>query len=165
MALKKVGARKAPAASAVRARAIANGYRSGLEETIAEQLKAHGIEGVFEALKIHYTPPLKVRTYTPDFPLPNGIVVESKGLFKTDDRTKHKNIKAEHPDLDIRFVFSNSRQKLSKGSPTTYGKWCETNGFLYADKVIPEEWLQEPPDPVRIAALADVTVPPKKSTT
>lgn len=151
-----------PNKQTARQRAVANGYRSGLEERIANELAAKGINVRFESIKIGYTPPVKSRTYTPDFPLPNGITIESKGRFLTEDRQKHKNIKAEHPDLDIRFVFSNSRAKLSKGSPTTYANWCDQYGFLYADKSVPDEWLNEPPEPRRLAALARAIVTPKK---
>ncbi len=73
----------------------------------------------------------------------NGIIVEVKGRFTSDDRRKHVAIKKQHPDLDIRFVFENSRRKLSKGAKSTYATWCERNKFLYADRVIPEEWLKE----------------------
>jgi len=79
----------------------------------------------------------------PDFKLPNGIIVETKGRFVLADRKKHKLIKEQHPELDIRFVFSNSNTKISKKSKTTYGAWCEKLGILYADKTIPEEWLKE----------------------
>lgn len=142
-------------------RAKVAGYRSGLEEKIAADLEAKGIKVRFESISIPYTPPIKTRKYTPDFPLENGIIIETKGRFVTEDRQKHKYIKAEHPDLDIRFVFSNSRAKLSKGSPTTYAMWCEQYGFLYADKSIPDEWLNEPPEPRRMAALASVSIPKK----
>jgi hypothetical protein len=53
-------------------------------------------------------------------------------------------IQEQYPELDIRFVFSNSKARLSKLSQTTYGMWCDKNGFLYSDKTIPEEWLNEP---------------------
>ena len=76
--------------------------------------------------------------------LPNGIIVETKGIFDSDDRKKHTLIQTQHPELDIRFVFTNSKAKLYKGSPTTYGAWCEKNGFKYADKLIPASWLAEP---------------------
>jgi len=82
------------------------------------------------------------KSYTPDFILPNGVIVESKGRFTTDDRMKHLEIKKQHPELDIRFVFSNSRAKIRKGSKTTLGMWADKNGFMYADKRIPEEWLK-----------------------
>ena len=144
-----------------RQRAVANGYRSGLEERIAEELAAKGIHVKFESVKVYYTPPTKTRSYTGDFPLSNGILIESKGRFVTEDRQKHKAIKAEHPDLDVRFVFSNSKTKLSKGSKTTYANWCDQYGFLYADKSIPQEWLDEPPCPVRIAALERASIKPK----
>ena len=54
---------------------------------------------------------------------------------------EHLKIKDQHPFLDIRFVFSNSRAKLNKGAKSTYGDWCDKHGFLYADKRIPDEWL------------------------
>ena len=41
------------------------------------------------------------------------------------------------------FIFNNSKSKISKVSATTYGKWCEKNGFKYADKVVPQEWIEE----------------------
>lgn len=132
---------------------MANGYRSGLEERIAKELAEKGIHVVFEGCKVFYTPPVKTRSYTPDFPLPNGIVVETKGRFMTDDRQKHKMIAEEHPHLDIRFVFSNPNAKISKGSKTSYADWCIKYGFLFAGKSIPQEWLDEPPCPRRLAAL------------
>ena len=146
-------------ASIVRERALKAGYRSGLEEDVSKDLSSRGIMADYEAISIPYCPPSRLRRYTPDFVLPNGIIVETKGQFVTDDRTKHKNIKAEHPELDVRFVFSNSRNKLSKVSRTTYAAWCRQYGFLFADRRVPQEWIEEPPCPRRIAALARIAVP------
>lgn len=139
-------------------RGLIAGYRSGLEDKVAAELKARGIKVAYESFSIPYTPPLKTRRYTPDFPLPNGIIVETKGRFITADRQKHKYIKAEHPDLDIRFVFSNSKTKLTKGSKTTYAAWCEAYGFQCADKSIPEDWLNEPPCPKRLKAIENISI-------
>lgn len=122
----------------------ASAYRSGLEEKLADQLESAGVYPVFEQYEVHYEIPASMHRYTPDFLLPNGIIVEGKGLFGADDRKKHTLIRKQHPGLDIRFVFTSSRSKLYKGSPTTYGMWCKKNGFKYADKVIPKEWLCEP---------------------
>ncbi|MFN4278325.1 MAG: hypothetical protein ACK4FJ_18685 [Ferrovibrio sp.] len=133
------------------------GYRSGLEDKIAEQLRGLGIEPNYEALTIRYTPPQKTHRYTPDFPLDNGVIVESKGRFVSKDRVKHLAVKAEHPDLDIRFVFSNSRTRLSKISKTTYADWCVKHGFQFADKLIPLAWINEPPCERRLAALRKAT--------
>ena len=44
------------------------------------------------------------RNYNPDFILPNGIICEAKGYFKSADQRKHKLIK-NSPEKDIRFVF------------------------------------------------------------
>lgn len=122
--------------------AIKHGYRSGLEDTLAQQLKDAKIKAEYETVKIEWED-LMYRTYTPDFVLPNGVIVESKGLFKAEDRRKHLKIKEQHPDLDIRFVFSNSRSKLSKGAKSSYADWCIKHKFPYADKTIPEEWMKE----------------------
>lgn len=119
------------------------GFRSGLEEKIAAQLGALGVPVRYEEETIEYLKPAKRSKYTPDFVLPNGIIVETKGRFVTADRQKHVLIKEQHPEIDIRFVFSNSRNRISKTSKTTYAMWCEKNGFLFADKEIPKEWLNE----------------------
>jgi hypothetical protein len=121
--------------------AIKNGYRSGLEDKISEDLKDRKVKFEYEKLKIKYEVH-ENRTYTPDFTLPNGIIIESKGRFTPEDRKKHLLIKKQHPDLDIRFVFSNSKGKIRKGSKTSYAYWCEKHGFLYADKRIPDEWVK-----------------------
>jgi hypothetical protein len=136
-----------------RVRAIANGYRSGLEEKISQQLESASIQFTYEKHKLNWTDPAKLRKYTPDFVISsNGIIVESKGRFLTADRQKHKVIKAQYPELDIRFVFSNENTRISKQSPTTYAKWCESNGFLYASKLIPVDWLNEEPTQERLEA-------------
>jgi hypothetical protein len=124
------------------ARGRKHGYRSGLEDRISDQLKGLSVPFTYEEVKIKFQVN-EVRTYTPDFQLPNGIIIESKGRFVGADRKKHLLVKKQHPHLDIRFVFSNSRAKINKGSGTSYGDWCYKNGFLYADKLIPEEWISE----------------------
>jgi len=121
--------------------AVKNGYRSGLEEVVDGALKQRNIDGEYEKHKIKYTIPATDHTYTPDFRLPNGIFVETKGRFVIEDRKKHVLIRKQHPELDIRFVFQNSKNKIRKGSPTTYADWCVKHGFIYADKTIPQEWL------------------------
>lgn len=118
------------------------GFRSGLEEKVGAQLDRLGIKAEYETTKIKYLKPAKTSTYTPDFVLPNGIIVETKGRFLTADRQKHLLVKQQYPELDIRFVFSNSRSKISKQSKTTYADWCNKHGFSYADETIPEEWLK-----------------------
>ena len=124
------------------AHGLKHGYRSGLEDKVSKQLQESGVSFEYETLKIQYEVN-ETRRYTPDFILPNGIIIETKGRFVAADRKKHLLIQQQHSHLDIRFVFSNSRAKLSKGAKSTYAEWCEKHGFLYADKEIPQEWLQE----------------------
>lgn len=119
-------------------------YRSGLEERVARQLHELGVEFEYETLKIRYTKPAEETYYTPDFILPNNIIVETKGQFPTADRKKHKIIKQQFGDkYDIRFVFSNPNQRIGKKSKTTYAAWCERFGFQYAKEKIPLEWIKE----------------------
>jgi len=122
---------------------VVHGYRSGLEEKVSAQLVAAGINAAYEETKIEYIKPERTAKYTPDFVLPNGIIIETKGRFLTDDRQKHLLVKAQHPQLDIRFVFSRSATTISKASKTTYALWCQKYGFKYADKLIPQAWLKE----------------------
>jgi hypothetical protein len=117
------------------------GFKSGLEETISQQIESKGIKVEYETEKVPYIIPASNHTYSPDFKLPNGIRVETKGRFVAADRKKHLLVKAQNPNLDIRFVFSNSKNKITKNSKTTYADWCEKNGYKYSDKVIPEDWF------------------------
>jgi len=119
------------------------GFKSGLEENISQQIASKGIEVQYESEKVAYIIPASEHTYHPDFKLPNGIRIETKGRFVIADRKKHLLVKEQNPNLDIRFVFSNSKNKINKRSKTTYGDWCDKHGFKYADKVIPDEWFLE----------------------
>jgi hypothetical protein len=119
------------------------GFKSGLEETISNQIASKGIEVQYESEKVAYIIPASEHNYHPDFKLPNGIRIETKGRFVIADRKKHLLVKEQNPNLDIRFVFSNSKNKINKRSKTTYADWCDKNGFKYADKVIPDEWFLE----------------------
>jgi hypothetical protein len=103
------------------------------------------VDGDYEGEKIEYVKPESRHKYTRDFRLPNGIIVETKGIFTADDRKKHLLIKEQHPHEDIRFVFTRSNSRISKVSSTTYADWCRKNGFQFADKDVPDAWLQEPP--------------------
>jgi hypothetical protein len=141
-------------ASAMRGRS--EGYRSGLEDAIAKQIAEHGIPVQYEMFPLKYTVPERLARYTPDFILPNGIVIETKGRFVTADRTKHRLIKEQYPDLDVRFVFSNPNTKIGKKSKTTYGMWCDRLGIPYAAKTIPVEWLMAAPTPRRLKAAQNI---------
>ena len=115
-------------------------YRSGFEQTLANQLQRSGVAFEYETVKLEYQ---KIATYTPDFILPNGIIIEAKGVWTVEDRTKHLLVRQQHPHLDIRLVFMNAFNKIRKGSNTTYARWCEKKNIIYAHKTIPKSWLSQ----------------------
>lgn len=131
----------------------ADGYRSGLESGLGKQLTRQGVDFEYETLVVPFTQPAKDRRYTPDFFLPNAIVIETKGQFTSADRQKHLMVRDAWPELDIRFVFSRSSTRISKASKTTYAVWCNTKGFLYADRLVPLEWIREKPSQAALEAL------------
>ena len=122
---------------------VLHGFRSGLEDLNAEVLIRAGVEVEYEQYKLKYTQPAKLRTYTPDFILPNGIVIETKGHFTTADRQKHLMIRQSWPNLDLRFVFSNANQRISKQSKTRYCDWADHKKFRWANSTIPKTWINE----------------------
>jgi hypothetical protein len=138
------------------ARHVQAAYRSGLEEAVAEQLLQAGVVAAYETYKVPYVTPATPHVYTPDWVLPNGIVLETKGRFESADRKKHELIKAQHPNLEVRFVFSRSKSTISKTSKTTYGMWAEKRGYQYSDKWVPTEWLTEPAKPEWLEAVAQL---------
>lgn len=128
---------------------LKHGFRSGLEDATAVNLEARGVSFTYENEKLPYVIPETRHTYTPDFHLKSllpgvkDIIVETKGKFEPADRKKHIFVRAANPNRDIRFLFNRSKSPIRKGSKTTYAMWCEENGFKYADKVVPQEWLEE----------------------
>ena len=129
--------------SKTRANAIKHGYRSGFEHKVSDQLKENKIKFGYETTVIDYIRPQTNHTYTIDFTLPNGILVETKGRWVIEDRKKHLLIKKQHPELDIRIVFMSGKTKIRKGSKTTYGSYCDKHGIPWAEKTIPQEWFSE----------------------
>ena len=122
--------------------------KSGLEEVIYNYLKDNKVHFVYEGMKIKFELPTQKKSYTPDFPINDRFIVEAKGAFNSADRKKHKLIREQHPELDIRFIFSNSKTKIGKKSLTTYGKWCELFKFKFhciqsTKTPFPQEWLNE----------------------
>lgn len=119
-------------------------YKSSLEQLIALGLEARGVPVLYETQTLEYVEPATDHKYTPDFILPNGIIIEAKGYLTSEDRTKMKQVKASNPFSDIRFVFQRATNKLNKKSPTTYGDWATKYGFPFAERLVPDAWIQEP---------------------
>ena len=114
-------------------------FRSQLEEKVSDLLCELGIDYEYEPTKVPYQ---IQHNYTPDFLLPNGIYLETKGYWDAADRRKMKAVKEQNPDLDIRMVFQAPFNTISKKSKTTYAKWCEKHDIPWtAWHNIPMEWL------------------------
>lgn len=113
---------------------------SRFEAELRAEIEANGIIGTHKTEKIPYS---KDHVYIPDFQLPNGVIIEAKGYFPPEDRSKMLAVKNCNPDKDIRLVFLSPNSKLNKDSKTTYAQWAEKNGFQWASKHIPIEWLYE----------------------
>jgi predicted nuclease of restriction endonuclease-like RecB superfamily len=131
-------------------------YRSGLEDSIGNFLTKQGVKYEYEKEKIKYIIPESSHIYTPDFSFKasdgHTIYIEGKGIWEYSDRYKHLLLKRQYGDrLDIRFIFTRSKSRITKESKTTYADICEGLGrgpfrgvrWRYADKQIPREWLKE----------------------
>lgn len=113
-------------------------FRSKFEARIAAGLTKQGVDFKYEAVALPYTLELQ---YTPDFVLPNGVIVETKGVFPTEDRRKMAAIKRQYPQLDIRLCFMKADVKLSKAPKSlAYWQWAERHGFLWCEGAIPPSW-------------------------
>lgn len=132
------------------------GYRSGLEEKVADHMTALGWDWVYEdpvqccfnytktvykgALETNkqiHPPPrgskvVQVCRYTVDFCVtrPDGSkwYIETKGYFPPADRAKHKRILEQYPNTDIRILFENNLP-LSKGNRMRYRDWCNDHNI------------------------------------
>ena len=123
----------------VRYEARLAGFRSGFERTINANLLSRGVKFTYETLQVPY---ILTGTYNPDFILESGIIIEAKGLLDRESKRKMIAVKKQHPELDIRFIFADGDKKVP-GTKQTHGQWASRNGYKWADREVPEEWLHE----------------------
>jgi hypothetical protein len=119
--------------------------RSGFELKAAKHMDSLNVDYEYETLKLSYEIPASIHVYTPDFRLPNGIIVEAKGRFTPADRRKMALVIEQHPDKDIRLLFMIDNT-LSKVSKTKYSDWCTKRGIkcvVSRAGEIPQEWFDE----------------------
>lgn len=115
-------------------------FRSGFEKKIWEEAEGP-ITHEPDSVDIRYT---TTSRYIPDFQLPNGILIETKGYFPPRDRSKMLKVKKQNPKLDIRFVFQRPNNKITKSKNSImYWEWAERHGFKWADGHIPLKWWKE----------------------
>jgi hypothetical protein len=143
-------------------------FRSTFEANVAKDLEKKGCKYRYEKLVLPYYKPIKNKlyylesdnrteyleldrgeefytrhTYTPDFLLENGIVIEVKGWLEPKDRHKHILIKSQYPSLDLRFVFYNPSSSLNLKTTGTCAQWCDKWGFKYSKLRVPTSWIKE----------------------
>ncbi len=128
-------------------------FASKAECEFAKDLETKDINWEYEPEKFEWwPPPVKVRTYTPDFKIVRAdgsyFYVEFKGYLRPGDKTKMRAIKKQNPDVDIRFVFMNAYKYASKnirkdGTRQMYHEWATMYGYQWAHQVMPQEWLDE----------------------
>lgn len=115
------------------------------EERVIADLDERGVSYQYEPDKMAY---YVERHYIPDLAV-GSMIVELKGYFRQDSQRKMKAIKAQYPDLDIRFVFQKASstiqgaKKRKDGSKMTCAEWADRQGFVWAEETIPKEWLDE----------------------
>lgn len=131
-----------------RAIALKYGYKSGLEQLVAEQIKSFDFPLNYETKILNYIVPERAAKYTPDFVFTkkNGelMYIETKGRWTSIDRLKMKHVLASNPGIDIRMVFQAPTQKISKNSKTTYEAYAHKLGITHVGKkIIPAEWFDE----------------------
>jgi hypothetical protein len=120
--------------------------RSKLEERFESILQDYEVNYAYEVTKIPYVVPESKHTYTVDWTLGNGVLLETKGyLSDHQERNKYVLLKKQHPDLDLRFVFDNPN-KLCGGTKMTHAKWAEKYEFKYCgikdvDQI--KSWVKE----------------------
>lgn len=116
------------------------------EQRVAKKLTDQGVAFIYEP---HALPYSVERKYIPDL-LIGDIYIELKGFFRQDAQRKMKAVKAQHPDLDIRFLFQRGNspvhgaKKRKDGTKMTCAEWADRYGFTWAEgEVIPQEWINE----------------------
>jgi hypothetical protein len=120
--------------------------RSKLEVQFEEILQSFDTTYEYEITKIHYIVPESKHTYTVDWTIINGVLIETKGYLSDHaERNKYILLKKQHPELDLRFVFANP-QKLCGGMKTTHAEWATKNEFKWCSIKDTEQirsWVKE----------------------
>jgi len=132
-------------------------YRSKFEAKIAKELKDAGVKFTYETYSYEYEEPLRknrakcgdcngtnlvrVGSYTPDFFLSSGYIIETKGRFTAADRRKMLAVKKDYPDEKIVMLFMRDN-KIHKNSTTHYSDWRMENDYEYAIGTPNPRWLK-----------------------
>lgn len=132
-------------------------FKSRIEYETGLQLMKEEIEFEYESQSYNYTISIPhtfcgecdskdikgTKSYTPDFFLPGGIVIECKGRFTPAERKKHAAMKEQYPELDLRILFQRN-DWITKRHKARYGDWCDAKGITWAvGMTLPWEWIND----------------------
>lgn len=109
-------------------------YRSQLEVKVANYLEIKSTPFKYEAEKLTYVIPETKHVYTPDFIIEYKgykLYIESKGYWRAEDRKKTMLILESNQDIYFLMLFQDENKKISKGSKTSYAKFCSKNDIEY----------------------------------
>lgn len=129
-------------------------FRSRFEYNIAMTLWNKGIKFEYERESWEYhadvyqgmcadcggNKVISMRKYTPDFFLPNGLVVEAKGRLDPPTRTQLLAVMESNPDKELVLLFAKDNW-MTKAHKNRYSDWCEKHNIDYSIGSIPDEWL------------------------
>jgi hypothetical protein len=135
-----------------RAAGLKAGYRSGYESTLVQQLT---IPFEYEAESFKLTIPVRghkctrcgtgtdvvrVVSYTPDFFLETGWIVEAKGKFTPKDRKLALAFKEQYPDRKYALSFQRDNY-LTKKRSMRYSEWASKNDIPWVIGGFRQEWV------------------------
>lgn len=119
-------------------------FRSKFEESIADE---YGLHSKYETKTLPYQIPATNHTYLPDFEIAPNVFLEVKGQLLLEDRKKMIQVKQQHPEVTIIFVFQAPKNKITKGGKSNYIDWATKHGFRWCDMkgldAILEEYTNE----------------------
>ena len=130
-------------------------FRSLYEEAVAASLGAKGMRFKYEEYELEFDLGVpnawceecdghnifQTKTYTPDFFLSNGVIIEAKGKLDLATRKRMVAVKAAHPTEDIRILFMKNN-RISRGAKSRYLDWAAHRGFIAAvGPEVPDTWL------------------------
>jgi hypothetical protein len=132
-------------------------FRSKYEKRVAEGLDNFRIPYTYEGMDVSYSKRIRgavckdcdgssvvvTRKYVPDFHLPHDIIIEAKGKFTPENRTKMLEVIESNPDLDIRMLFMYNNW-LTRKKKNKYGDWCDKYDIKWGiGPGLPTAWIKE----------------------
>jgi hypothetical protein len=114
-------------------------YKSGLEKGFAEHCFKQNLPFIYEPDKFKFT---VTSHYTPDWKIADNRYIETKGYFKSANRSRLLAFREQYPDVEILLLFQDANKTIDKRSKTTYGEWATKSGIRWSDlrRGIPREW-------------------------